>query len=421
MNKATYTHHSFCFDINSWTTDTNPTPTRFLLECGAFTPGFAFNLDSSFNPFDASYKFLNTGTPKAELNPFDNSFRAPSVVAVVSSSSSNNNSNNTTIKDKSLESLDMDHSRPDTMFDAEKMTPNSPGFSPSYSSSSSFSASPSPQPLSPPMNPTLFQVSFPSAGFPSETRSNAQSAYENSIQNNVLEPSMTVHKNPTLLHHKSINQVDATAQTAYDYIDHRMNTEENDFMGSPREHMDQDVEDADYSEEPLVKELPPSPKKATATKSPKRAKSPDTPRARGKGAKSRKRKTEQLSPEAKRQRFLERNRKAASKCREKKRLQTLQIINDADTITARNQELHENLAELEEEVRRLKNLILGHRDCGCDVIQKFVQSFDDGRSSSSSSSSFEYPSSSNSSSSLSMSMMAAPSPTAFTFSMPAIF
>ncbi|KAF9124618.1 hypothetical protein BGW39_008076 [Mortierella sp. 14UC] len=84
--------------------------------------------------------------------------------------------------------------------------------------------------------------------------------------------------------------------------------------------------------------------------------------------------SEDDSPEAKRQKFLERNRMAASKCREKKRLQTLKTIEDADTITARNQALHETLDDLQEEVRTLKNLILCHRDCGCDVIQKFVQS-----------------------------------------------
>ncbi|KAG0332661.1 hypothetical protein BG000_009835 [Podila horticola] len=83
--------------------------------------------------------------------------------------------------------------------------------------------------------------------------------------------------------------------------------------------------------------------------------------------------TEQLSPEAKRQRFLERNRLAAAKCREKKRVQTLKTITDADEITARNQALHESLNELQEEVRMLKNQILCHRDCGCDVIQKFVK------------------------------------------------
>ncbi|KAG0332809.1 Cyclic AMP-dependent transcription factor ATF-7 [Podila horticola] len=395
--------------------DANPTPTRFLLECGAFTPGFGLNLDSSFNPFDASYKFLNTETPKAELNPFDTSFRAPSIVSIASSSSNNNNS---TSKDKSLEFLDMDHSWPDAMFDAEKMTSHAPGFSPSYSSSSSFSASPSPQLPSPPINPALLQVSFSPAGVPSETHSNTHPVYENSIQNTVLEPVVTFHKHFALSDDKSSEAIE---RTTYDSIDHRMNTEENDFMGSPREPMDQDEEDAEYSEEPFAKEFAPTPKKATATKSPKGIKSPDTPRARSKGAASRKRKTEQLSPEAKRQRFLERNRKAASKCREKKRLQTLQIINDADMITARNQELHESLAELEEEVRRLKNQILGHRDCGCDVIQKFVESFGDGRSSSSSSSSFEYPSSSSRRSSVPMSLTEAPSLKAFSFSMPSDF
>ncbi|KAI8605958.1 hypothetical protein EDD21DRAFT_362311 [Dissophora ornata] len=80
------------------------------------------------------------------------------------------------------------------------------------------------------------------------------------------------------------------------------------------------------------------------------------------------------SSEVKRQKFLERNRMAASKCREKKRLQTLKTISDADEITARNQALHETLDQLQEEVWRLKNQILCHRNCGCDVIQKFVQS-----------------------------------------------
>ncbi|KAF9584997.1 hypothetical protein BGW38_004347, partial [Lunasporangiospora selenospora] len=78
--------------------------------------------------------------------------------------------------------------------------------------------------------------------------------------------------------------------------------------------------------------------------------------------------------EAKRQKFLERNRQAAHRCREKKRLQTLKTIADADLITTRNQELHENLDALQEEVRMLKNQILCHRDCGCDVVQQFVKS-----------------------------------------------
>jgi len=94
----------------------------------------------------------------------------------------------------------------------------------------------------------------------------------------------------------------------------------------------------------------------------------------GKSAQIKKQSVEEESPEVKRQRFLERNRLAASKCREKKRLQTLKTIADADTITLRNQELHDQLSDLQEQVRSLKTQILCHRDCGCDVIQKFVRS-----------------------------------------------
>ncbi|KAG0223591.1 hypothetical protein BGW42_005761 [Actinomortierella wolfii] len=106
----------------------------------------------------------------------------------------------------------------------------------------------------------------------------------------------------------------------------------------------------------------------------------------GKGSQAKKQPIEEESPEVKRQRFLERNRLAASKCREKKRLQTLKTIADADAITLRNQELHEQLNDLQEQVRSLKTQILCHRDCGCDVIQKFVRSsFEHGMPSSSSS------------------------------------
>jgi len=91
-------------------------------------------------------------------------------------------------------------------------------------------------------------------------------------------------------------------------------------------------------------------------------------------SKSRKRATaEEEGPEKKRLKFLERNRMAAAKCREKKRLQTLKTISDADEITARNQALHETLEELQEEVRRLKTQILCHRGCECSVIKKFVE------------------------------------------------
>ncbi|KAF9210337.1 hypothetical protein BGZ59_009577 [Podila verticillata] len=123
---------------------------------------------------------------------------------------------------------------------------------------------------------------------------------------------------------------------------------------------------------------PSSPKTKTKTKTKVKSTrtTPSTTTTLGRPTKAARKQSgaEQLSPEAKRQRFLERNRLAAAKCREKKRLQTLKTITNADEITAKNQALHESLEELQEEVRKLKNQILCHRDCGCDVIQKFVKS-----------------------------------------------
>ncbi|KFH68163.1 hypothetical protein MVEG_06892 [Podila verticillata NRRL 6337] len=83
---------------------------------------------------------------------------------------------------------------------------------------------------------------------------------------------------------------------------------------------------------------------------------------------------EEESADTKRTNFLERNRVAAFKCREKKRRHILKTIADANATTARNQALHEIFDELQEEVRTLKNQILSHRDCGCHMIHKFVQS-----------------------------------------------
>ncbi|KAF9085118.1 hypothetical protein BGX23_009951 [Mortierella sp. AD031] len=135
---------------------------------------------------------------------------------------------------------------------------------------------------------------------------------------------------------------------------------------------------------PIDRDLQSSSAKSVTAKS---KKSGQATTVTGRKTGPRKRKNDGESPEVKRQKFLERNRMAASKCREKKRLQTLKTISDADEISARNQALHETLDELQEEVRRLKNQILCHHDCGCDVIQKFVQSSFDYDSSSCTSSS----------------------------------
>ncbi|KAK9763522.1 hypothetical protein K7432_009720 [Basidiobolus ranarum] len=77
--------------------------------------------------------------------------------------------------------------------------------------------------------------------------------------------------------------------------------------------------------------------------------------------------------EEKRRRFLERNRVAASKCRQKKKIWVKELEHKSDEITARNKNLQHIVGQLKEELLQLKSQLLGHRNCNCNVIQQYVQ------------------------------------------------
>ncbi|KAF9110340.1 hypothetical protein BGX27_006494 [Mortierella sp. AM989] len=378
--------------------DANPTPTRFLLECGAFTPGLSLNLDN-YNPFDASLKFLNTGTPKAESNPFDTSFRVPSAPISVLN---NTNNNVATPQQKRNPWTDI-------IFDevSMPMPRMSPGLSPSSSYSS---ASPSPPLRSPPTQTISLTQFHPSMAIdPHATQSQpyehvtdfenlatteelhhsnadvAPQTQDSDCYNSNIRKISENDEHDQFEHNQDIDEYDEHYEQGLDNrrrsggiismaaamsaLDMRRLSTLSDIQSSGEESY------ADRSVVPKASKAPKSKKAASSSKS-------STGSRKGKDATtksgSRKRtSSEEETPESKRQKFLERNRMAASKCREKKRLQTLKTISDADEITARNQALHETLDQLQEEVRHLKNQILSHRDCGCDVIQKFVQtSFD---------------------------------------------
>jgi len=77
--------------------------------------------------------------------------------------------------------------------------------------------------------------------------------------------------------------------------------------------------------------------------------------------------------EARRKRFLERNRIAASKCRQKKKIWMQQLSSEADQAAARNKALQMMINQLKDEVLVLKNQLLAHRNCNCNVIQQYIQ------------------------------------------------
>ncbi|KAF9987249.1 hypothetical protein BGZ75_000861 [Mortierella antarctica] len=386
--------------------DTNPTPTRFLLECGEFTPGFGLGLDTPYNAYDTSYKFLSTGTSKVDSGLFDTAFKT-----------SPSNTSTT-------------HPWSDMVFDDAYMSLRqmSPGNTPpSNSSTSSLSSPPpysslestraftheftpifhkssAPKPYHSDLEPPSLAPDSPTPGsiIPSDairrdsvmttiSQDDIYSSY--GLKNGLNQPqdnSMSDHHDSGMdVDSDESNNEDDTLESSYSSREPSMTS---GAPGTARTLRTRASARAASKSTTTTKSIAsktsrsrktkntnvttPAPRKSKCT-----AKSPSSPYSTTSKSSSSSRKhsspakdEEEESNETKRRKFLERNRVAASKCREKKRQQTLKTIADADAITTRNHALHETLDELQEEVRTLKNQILCHRSCSCDVIQKFVQS-----------------------------------------------
>ncbi|KAG0257581.1 hypothetical protein DFQ27_005057, partial [Actinomortierella ambigua] len=463
--------------------DTNPTPTRFLMECGAFTPGLGLTLEP-YNPFETSYKFLQSGTPKGESDLFGTSCKPNPTEPIYHTQHQS--------QDKQHSWIGYHHS--DVHMDHEHEHESSPGLaSPSSTPSPSSSSLQSPtSPLSlhfrkssvdvhlshpdhflndpcPVEYPTfidktdllLMRSTFmvdtnvdsstsPTSLVPADLHrftpppsdatlnspehqmfSNEEEDQEELDERNTTQMQLD-HVRRYRKRHDSgmeLNEAEARELAAQQQKKERTIKESASSPLSTVEERTTDIsmaEDDEPAQAPVTRSRanPRSTKSAsgngasrtksaaatTLTTNSSRSKSGATPKATktvnagkasakvssskasnvsgggGKGGQNKKQLAEEEAPDVKRQRFLERNRLAASKCREKKRLQTLKTIADADVITIRNQELHDQLNDLQEQVRSLKTQILCHRDCGCDVIQKFVRSsFEHGMPSSSSS------------------------------------
>lgn len=80
--------------------------------------------------------------------------------------------------------------------------------------------------------------------------------------------------------------------------------------------------------------------------------------------KSRKRKTEvPTTDESKRKEFLERNRQAALKCRQRKKQWLADLQQRVEFLTSDNEQLQSQASYLKEQVLNLKTLLLAHVDC----------------------------------------------------------
>jgi len=79
---------------------------------------------------------------------------------------------------------------------------------------------------------------------------------------------------------------------------------------------------------------------------------------------------EDSTPEEKRGRFLERNRAAASRCRQKRKIWVDQLEKRSDELVQTNTQLMTEIQSLRSEVAQLKALLLAHKDCPVTQQQK---------------------------------------------------
>ncbi|XP_037540420.1 cyclic AMP-dependent transcription factor ATF-7a [Nematolebias whitei] len=84
----------------------------------------------------------------------------------------------------------------------------------------------------------------------------------------------------------------------------------------------------------------------------------------------RRRRTVDDDPDERRQRFLERNRAAASRCRQKRKLWVNSLEKKAEELSSLNISLSNEVSLLRNEVAHLKQLLLAHKDCPVTTLQK---------------------------------------------------
>ncbi|XP_036386517.1 cyclic AMP-dependent transcription factor ATF-7-like [Megalops cyprinoides] len=75
-------------------------------------------------------------------------------------------------------------------------------------------------------------------------------------------------------------------------------------------------------------------------------------------------------PDERRQRFLERNRAAASRCRQKRKIWVNSLEKKAEELASINVSLTSEVMLLRNEVAHLKQLLLAHKDCPVTTLQK---------------------------------------------------
>ncbi|XP_051992228.1 cyclic AMP-responsive element-binding protein 5-like [Xyrauchen texanus] len=116
------------------------------------------------------------------------------------------------------------------------------------------------------------------------------------------------------------------------------------------------------SHQPIHVQMSSAPKQTHCPQSP--------PQATG----GRRRRTAEENPDERRRKFLERNRAAATRCRQKRKVWVSSIERKAEELTHTNLQLQNEVTSLKTEVTQLKQILLAHKDCPVSVRQREMQS-----------------------------------------------
>ncbi|KAF3707607.1 Cyclic AMP-dependent transcription factor ATF-7 [Channa argus] len=95
----------------------------------------------------------------------------------------------------------------------------------------------------------------------------------------------------------------------------------------------------------------------------------------GGGSGNRRRRTTEQDPDERRQKFLERNRAAATRCRQKRKLWVSSLEKKAEELTHTNLQLQNEVTSLRSEVGQLKQILLTHKDCPVTTRQREAQGY----------------------------------------------
>ncbi|XP_077472583.1 cyclic AMP-dependent transcription factor ATF-2 isoform X2 [Stigmatopora argus] len=107
-----------------------------------------------------------------------------------------------------------------------------------------------------------------------------------------------------------------------------------------------------------------------ATSTTETSASPVPPATNPPSTSGRRRRTTSDDPDEKRRKFLERNRAAASRCRQKRKVWVQSLEKKADDFHSVNGQLQSEVTLLRSEVAQLKQLLLAHKDCPVTAMQK---------------------------------------------------